>query len=266
MKFLIETQTDLEKIGSFASSDQNKKFSELKSTIVNSLKTIGDLLLANINGKTFGIPKQAIVASNILFESYDPPYYTSRTVKIYVELESSYIPIGEMPDWLLSYDYYNKIGRSIIYQWDYLAYLKDLYIITKEFEYIIPLFDSLNRFEQDYIEDNQYQLSTICEGKDPVVRTFFDEKFIGTGIELNDQTGYFSNFIPFDYRVEIVPVSSAFATETPIKITELVLLVLPVILNPLINTPILNKIVLLGFISGVMMTVVIVYVKRPQNH
>ncbi|NHJ47113.1 MAG: hypothetical protein FK733_04925 [Asgard group archaeon] len=266
MDFLLEAQDDLEKIGSYPFAYKNKEFESLKSYLANSLRASGNLLLANINSKTFGIPKQAIVSSKLLYDSIDPPYFTARSVKVYIELESSYIPIGEMPNWVIQFDYFNKIGRSIIYQWDYLEYLKDLYLITKEFEFVVPIFDSLNRFDQDYNDDNQYQLSTICEGKDPVARTFFDEKYIGTSIELNDNSGFFSDFIPFDYRIEVFPISSAFATETPIKISELVLTVLPVVLNPLINTPILNKIILLGFISGVMMTIVIIYVKRPQNH
>ena len=80
---------------------------------------------------------------------------------------------------------------------------------------------------------------------------------------MNDKTGFFSSYIPYNYRENISPVTNAFAIETLQQISALVLKVLPAILEPIFSNPI-NQVVIVGFIIGIIMTVSVVYVKRPR--
>jgi hypothetical protein len=265
MNFLMQARESLQNIGSYYYKEQNNQLKGLKRDLDNVLIKIGDLLLTKIDSKTSGILKETIVSNLVLHESYDPPYYSPKSVNIHIDLNPNKISIDDLPVWLHQCDSYRETGISSIYQWDYLFNLKQLYFITDEIDYIMPLFECLKCFNQDYQEDSQYQLTSICEGKDPVARTFFEVDITGTNIELNDKTGLFGKHIPSDYRKEVIPISSAFATETPVKISELTLDIYPIVLQSVLSTPMLDRAVLFGFISGIIMTIIIVYVKRPRN-
>ena len=51
--------------------------------------------------------------------------------------------------------------------------------------------------------------------------------------------------------------------ETPQHISALVLNVLPALLETIFSNPI-NQVVIVGFITGLIMTIAVVYVKRPR--
>ncbi|NHK31972.1 MAG: hypothetical protein FK730_11510 [Asgard group archaeon] len=265
MDFLLKSRDDLLAIGHYSNRDLNKEFNAIKKGLDNALESIGNLIIDNIDSKTCGISKQTVIANSLLLGSNIPPYYSAKPIKITIQIESTSFPLSELPEWIHSYNYYSSIGQSNIYQWDYLNSLSDLYAITRNTYYIAPLFDAVELFDQDLREDDQYQLSAICEGKDPVVRAFFDESYIGTNIELNDNTGIFGNYIPYDYRQEVLPLANAFASETPLRIFELILKAIPIFNAPLFSEIIVNKVVLVGFITGLMMTIAVVYVKRPKH-
>lgn len=264
-EFLLNACNDLLAFGSYSSRELYRKLKSTKKILGNTLETIGDLIINKIDSKTLGIPKQSVVANSLLFGSNIPPYYTAKPIKVTIQFDSTEYTLTELPEWIYSYNYYKDIGLSHIYQWDYLSYLNDLFAITRNTYYISPLFESVELYNQDFKEDGQYQLSAICEGKDPVVRAFFEENYIEANIELTDHTGIFGNYIPYDYREEVLPLSNAFASETPLKIIELILMSIPIFLEPLFSEVIINKVVLVGFITGLMMTVAVIYVKRPKH-
>ncbi|NHJ41249.1 MAG: hypothetical protein FK731_14550, partial [Asgard group archaeon] len=232
MELLLKARNDFQLIGSYSNFDLNRQFKIIRKNLDKTLETIGNLIVSKIDSKTVGIPKQSVLANSLLYGSNIPPYYTAKPIKITIEIDTSEYTLTELPEWIYSYNYYNNIGLSKIYQWDYLNLLSDLFTITRDTYFITPLFDSLELFKKDFREDNQYQLSAICEGKDPVVRAFFEENFIEADIELNDYTGIFGNHIPYDYRKEVLPLSNAFASETPLRIIELLLKSIPVFFEP----------------------------------
>ena len=139
-------------------------------------------------------------------------------------------------------------------------------MILEDPEIIIPLFDSLTLFTDDYLQDDQYQLLSICEVKDAVARAFFVDTLIDSSIILSDKTGVFGNAIPYNYRSAVSPVTYAFAAETPQRISALILTILPMLTDiiEIINDPI-NQIVIFGFVSGVIMTVAVIYIRRPKH-
>ncbi|NHJ85052.1 MAG: hypothetical protein FK734_06290 [Asgard group archaeon] len=257
MKFLLEVHDDLEAYG--LSDDEN--IIALQEEVDNTLSILGDLLLTNIKENTFGIPKQSVI-SNFGVDFPIDHNYMVENIKVNILMSNINFPDSEIPDWIIHYDPYSEMGCSIIYQWDYLNLLKELYIDTRNDDYLIPIFESLNKFVIDYTEDNQYQLSSVCEGKDAIVKKFFKEEYVVNEVELKDNTGIFSNNIPYQYRDEVSPVTGAFSAETPQKIAAMILTILP-LLQEFFVEPI-NQIIIIGFISGIILSVAVIYIRRPK--
>ncbi|MHA1221065.1 MAG: hypothetical protein ACTSQB_04960 [Candidatus Heimdallarchaeota archaeon] len=235
----------------------------LTTTLDETLGSLGELLLSNINSKTLGIPKQSIIGNRTV-GVLDTCYFEIKRIKLTINLAGIVIPYNELPDWIYNFNLYTKTGRTYVYQWEYLFLLERLFTLTDDTKYLDPIFESYLNFNQDYLDDQQYQLASICEGKDAIVRTFFEETFVVDSIELIDTTGLFDNLIPYDYRCDTLAVTNAFAVETPQRIIGVILSILPNLLAPILSNPI-NQIVLIGFISGIIMTVAVIYYKRPKH-
>ncbi|MBK5112920.1 MAG: hypothetical protein KGD59_14530 [Candidatus Heimdallarchaeota archaeon] len=256
MEFLLQVKKDL---AIFAPNDD---MAVLKERVDNTLTSLADLLLENIDQSTSGISKNSIVGNNLI-DCGGSHFYAICDVFVTVDLSEIYASIDDIPDWMDQFDVYTGLGRSKIYQWDYLYLLNDLFLLNDDKNLLDPLIQSLLLFQADLLDDDQYQLSAICEGKDAIAKTFFSEHLVEDSVVLNDKTGFFTNNIPFNYREEIFPVTHAFSIETPQRISALVLNVLPAFLEPLLNNPI-NQAVIVGFITGIIMTVAVVYVRRPR--
>ncbi len=256
MEFLLQVKRDL------TIYTQSDEMSLLKDRVDNALDSLANLLIGNIDHTTFGISKNSIIGNN-LQDTGGSHFYSICDVSVTVDLTQTFMLADEMPDWLYHYDVYTCLGRSKIYQWEYLFLLNDLFQLTKNKDLLDPLIQSMLIFRADYLEDNQYQLSAICEGKDAIVKTFFSENLVEGSIDLNDKTGFFTSNIPYNYRENILPVTNAFAIETPQHISALVLNVLPALLETIFSNPI-NQVVIVGFITGLIMTIAVVYIKRPR--
>ena len=256
MEFLLQVKRDL------TIYTQSEEMSLLKDRVDNALDSLANLLIGNIDHTTFGISKNSIIGNN-LRDTGESHFYSICDVSVTVDLTQTFMSADEMPDWLYHYDVYTCLGRSKIYQWEYLFLLNDLFQFTKNKDLLDPLIQSMLIFRADYLEDNQYQLSAICEGKDAIVKTFFSENLVEGSIDLNDKTGFFTCNIPYNYRENILPVTNAFAIETPQHISALVLNVLPTLLETIFSNPI-NQVVIVGFITGLIMTIAVVYIKRPR--
>ncbi|MHA1123109.1 MAG: hypothetical protein ACTSPC_09975 [Candidatus Heimdallarchaeota archaeon] len=256
MEFLLQVKRDL------TIYTQSNEMTFLKDRVDSVLDSLVNLLLENIDHTTFGISKNSIIGNNLL-DTGGSYFYAICDVSVTVDMTQCLMIPDEMPDWLYNYDAYSGLGRSKIYQWDYLFLLNDLFQLTNDKDLLNPLLQSMLIFQADFLEDDQYQLSAICEGKDAIAKTFFSENLCEESIDLTDKTGFFSSYIPYNYRENISPVTNAFAIETPQQISALVLKVLPAILEPIFSNPI-NQVVIVGFIIGIIMTVSVVYVKRPR--
>ena len=256
MEFLLQVKRDL------TIYTQSNEMTFLKDRVDSVLDSLANLLLENIDHTTFGISKNSVIGNNLL-DTGGSYFYAICDVSVTVDMTQCLVMLDEMPDWLYNYDAYSGLGRSKIYQWDYLFLLNDLFQLTNDKYLLNPLLQSMLIFQADFLEDDQYQLSAICEGKDAIAKTFFSENLYEESIDLNDKTGFFSSYIPYNYRENISPVTNAFAIETPQQISALVLKVLPAILEPIFSNPI-NQVVIVGFIIGIIMTVSVVYVKRPR--
>jgi len=260
LSFLLKAYPDLINIGSYQEKVLLKEFEVFQEEVKEALLTLGDFLLANIDEKTMGIKQQVVIGNLIEAPTY--PYYRIKNVKITIDLNHIGLPLNELPAWIYSYNQFNARGKTFLYQWDYLFLLKELYSLTQEKRFIAPTFETLLTLKQDFQEDNQYQLTAICEAKDAIARYFFEPSFLTERVELQDKTGYF-DFIPYSYRLEVLPVTSAFATETPQRLTGLVLQVLPSLLEDLFNNP-MQRIIFVGFLTGFILTIIVIYLKRPK--
>jgi len=256
MEFLLQAKRDLDVYTS------NSEMSLLKNRVDVALDSLANLLLRNIDQTTFGISKNSIVGNNLI-DTGGSHYYAICDIFVTVDLTQNLMTPDDIPDWLCHYDVHSCLGRSKIYQWDYLNLLNDLFLLNNDKDLLDPLIQSMLIFQSDFLEDNQYQLSAICEGKDAIVKTFFSENIVEDSIDLNDKTGFFPSCIPYNYREDVLPVTNAFSVETPQRISALVLNILPAILEPIFSNPI-NQVVIVGFITGIIMTVAVVYVKRPR--
>jgi hypothetical protein len=256
MEFLLQVKKDLDLYAS------DEEMGLLKVRVDNTLATLAELLIDNIDQTTFGITKNSIVGNNLIAGGGDQ-FYAISDIHVKVDLSEIYASVDDIPEWVDQFDVYTGLGRSKIYQWDYLYLLNDLFLLNDDKNLIDPLIQSMLMFQSDLLEDDQYQLTAICEGKDAIAKTFFSENLDENSITLKDRNGFFTNNIPFNYREEILPVTNAFSIETPQRISALVLSILPVLLEPFFNNPI-NQAVIVGFITGIIMTVAVVYVKRPR--
>ncbi|MBN1330656.1 MAG: hypothetical protein JXA54_14375 [Candidatus Heimdallarchaeota archaeon] len=263
MSFLLKAYDHFSKIGAFKDKEKNSYLDNLISKIKNTILDLGKFLLANINPNTLGIPKQSVIAA-ILLKTGTSQSYITKNIKITINIDSLTFPLSELPNWIFNYNEFSNTGQSYIYQWNYLYLLKDLFVITGNEAFVEPLFKSHELFTLDYLDDKQYQIAAICEGKDAIVRTFFHEDFVINNIELRDYSGLFSNIVPYKYRSDVFPVTNAFALETPQRINGLILSILSYFLEPILDNPI-NQVVIAGFMLGIIMSVVVVYIKRPKH-
>jgi len=261
LSFLLNAYRELLTIGEYQDKILAREFAAFQEDFKETIMSIGEFLLSKINKKTMGIQKQVIIG-NILGGHETYPYYKVKSVKVTVDLRHIGMPFNELPDWLYIFDSFNVKGKTLLYQWDYLFLLKELFLLFNEKRFIDPAFETLLTFKQDYSEDEQYQLTAICEAKDAVARYFFEPTYFMDTVELCDNTGYF-DLIPYSYRAEVLPVTSAFATETPQQVTGLILTVLPSLLKDLFYDP-MNRVILIGFLTGFVLTVVVIYLKRPK--
>jgi hypothetical protein len=255
-EFLLQAKDDLDKISLNLDS-------RLIENIDNTLIELGDLLLDNIDRGTMGIPKQSIVGYNSTH--VEEKLYGINHVNIAVRLGSQFSE-NNLPAWIHTYEPLTGIGYTKAYQWDYMLLLQQLFKLTSNIDYFIPLYHSLEIFIEDYLEDDQYQIPAICEVKDAVARALFKEKYSDNQITLSDPTGLYGNIIPYSYRSTVSPVTNAFASETPQQISALLLQSLPFLpkIEEILSNPI-NQVVIIGFVTGIVMTVAIMYVKRPKN-
>ena len=258
MDFLITAQSDLDVFGTEKMSIIND---EVKVSIQSIIKLFGE----KIEPSTFGIPKQTILGFEYQQDDTTQLYGTKNTM-VNVNFLDLYNHNITIPDWIFNYNPFTFLGTSYIYQWDYLNLLQEAFLILEDPEIISPLFESMALFTEDFTQDNEYQLLSICEVKDAVARTFFVDTLVDTSIVLSDKTGIFGNAIPYYYRTAVSPVTYAFAAETPQRISALILTILPMLTDiiEIINDPI-NQIVIFGFVSGVIMTVAVVYIRRPKH-
>jgi len=237
-------------------------FTKLNSRLTLVQTSLGDLFLNNINRDVFGLPKQTIIGT--LAERTTYPLYFVRTIDLSISFEFEYLTPDQMPNWISSYNPVSQIGSTQVYQWDYLELLNSLFFINREERFVVPIIDALNLFTEDYLDDNQYQITSLCGVSDAVARAFFTIEYDGSSIIFNDLTGCYGNIIPYSYRPCVMPVTNAFSTEIPQSISSLVLNIIPLLSSNFFSDPI-NQIVLIGFITGIVLTVAIVYVKRPKN-
>ncbi len=258
MEFLLEAQSDLT---IFGTEEMNYLNDKLQSTILS----ITELFELMTHKSTMGIPKQTILG-NSNPQEHETHYYSAENILVKINFFDSLTNEILLPDWLENYNTYTFLGTSFIYQWDYLTLLKDAFLNLKDPAIVTPLFDSLVLFSEDFLQDEQYQLLSICEAKDAIARTLFTEALVDSSIILSDQTGIYGNAIPYKYRSEVSPVTNVFAAETPQRVSALILSILPSLadITEVISNPI-NQIVIFGFACGVIMTIVVIYIRRPKH-
>ncbi|MFW9921676.1 MAG: hypothetical protein ACFFDW_00105 [Candidatus Thorarchaeota archaeon] len=253
-QFLLDSKLIIDNFG------YEETIRNLRNNLDNTIGLLIDLLLSNIDPNTMGIPKQSIIGNEYKV-SDSTSLYNIKPIQISVNLENI-----EFPDWVHIVDQGKGLGVTTVNQWQYLELLKEAYLITNNLEAVGPLLDALHLFNSDFQDDYQYQLLSICEVKDAIARTFFKESRIEDKIELNDITGIFGNSIPYNYRSEVLPVTSVFAAETPQKVTSMVMAIIPFLpeLSEILDNPI-NQVVIGGFIFGVILTITVVYIRRPKH-
>ena len=166
MEFLLQVKRDL------TIYTQSNEMTFLKDRVDSVLDSLANLLLENIDHTTFGISKNSVIGNNLL-DTGGSYFYAICDVSVTVDMTQCLMMLDEMPDWLYNYDAYSGLGRSKIYQWDYLFLLNDLFQLTNDKYLLNPLLQSMLIFQADFLEDDQYQLSAICEGKDAIAKIFF---------------------------------------------------------------------------------------------
>ena len=260
MSFLLEARQEVITFG----------YDELLSSLIIDLdETITsqtNLLIDSIDTTSTGISKQSIVGNTVGI-GRNANVYEINDIIVSIDFSKNIDSNLDIPRWVSSFDEDTKIGSTTVKQWDYLDLLYRAYLELDNAEILEPLFDSLFAFNSDFLDDNQYQVLAICEVKDAVAKKFFRENIVGDKISLNDITGLYGNSIPINYRPEVLPVTTAFAAQTPQKLSALVLSLLPLLSDYLeiISNPI-NQVVIVGFISGLILTIIIAYIRRPKNN
>ncbi|MBD3191680.1 MAG: hypothetical protein GF308_13615 [Candidatus Heimdallarchaeota archaeon] len=255
--FLLGTYKDLNKF----SLD---RFSFLINRQNRALQAIADLLFANIDEETKGLLKQAVIGSSFLRSSL--PIFEVFNVKLEIDLRFVNIPLNNLPNWIIDFNPFDMTASSNIFQWDYLRFFYKLYQIFEEEEYLIPLVSAFQLFNEDYQEDQQYQILAICGVKDAVANIFFREKMAGGQMKLCDNTGHYGDAIPYGYRQGVSPVTHVFASVIPQDISAM-LLSIPEF-QPLIELDFydpINQIVLCGLFGGILLSVIVIYLRRPKH-
>ncbi|MHA1243689.1 MAG: hypothetical protein ACTSP7_03845 [Candidatus Heimdallarchaeota archaeon] len=237
-------------------------FTKLQSRLTLVLTSLGDLFLNNVNRDVFGLPQHTIIGT--FSERTIFPLYFVRQIDVSINFQYELLSTDQIPNWINSYNPYTKIGSTHVYQWDYLDLLNSLFFINKEERFVEPIIDAFTIFTDDYASDNQYQITSLCGISDAIARTFFSLEFNGYTITYNDETGHYGNIIPYSYRTGVKPVTNAFSTEVPQSVSSLILVIIPLLNLNFLSDPI-NQIVLIGFITGILLTVAVVYKKRPKN-
>lgn len=237
-------------------------FSKIEGRLRLVLTSLGDLFLNNIDRDVFGLPVHSIIGTFAERTSF--PLFFVRPISIAISFQYESISEDQLPNWINSYNPYTKIGSTHVYQWNYLELLNSLFYINTEERFIAPIIDALDMFNDDYSDDNQYQLTSLCGISDAVARTFFSLEYNGYTISYRDTTGYYGAIVPYSYRSGVSPVTNAFSTEIPQAISSIILNIMPLLSLNFFNDPI-NQIVLIGFIAGIILTVAVVYQKRPKN-
>lgn len=257
--FLLNAKQDLELFS------HHSELSSLKSLIDKTIYSLSDLVIENIDLDTQGISKQSIVGNNLDY-SLGSQIYCVMDIVIEVDLSGNDLMEEDLPNWLINYNQETEKAQSLVQQWKYLKCLFSAFAIYQDTKFIEPIFTTFILFNQDFQEDEQYQLLSICEVKDAVARNFFIEELIDTNIGLNDLTGLYGSSIPYSYRSEVFPVTRAFAAETPQQVSAMVLSILPILENlfEILSNPI-NQIVISGFVTGLILTISVVYIRRPKN-
>lgn len=258
MEFLLEAQSDLTIFGT-------EKMNYLNDQVQSTILSIIELFESMTHKSTMGIPKQTILG-NTNPQGHETYYYSAENIVVIVNFFDIATSEILLPDWIVNYNPFTLLGTSCIYQWDYLTLLKEAFLNLNDPTLVIPLFDSLLLFNEDFIHDDQYQLLSICEVKDAVARTLFTEVLVDSSIILSDTTGIYGNAIPYKYRSDASPVTCVLASETPQRVSALILSILPLLsdIADIISNPI-NQIVIFGFVSGVVMTVAVIYIRRPKH-
>ncbi len=258
MEFLLKAQSELAIFGT-------EKMNYLNEQVQSTILSITDLFELMTHKSTMGIPKQTILG-NTNPQEHETFYYSAENIVVSVNFFDATSNEILLPDWITNYNPFTFLGTTFIYQWDYLTLLKDAFLKLNDPTIVAPLFDSLMLFNEDFLQDDQYQLLSICEVKDAVARTLFTEALTDNSIILSDKTGIYGNAIPYKYRSETSSITYAFASETPQRVSALILSILPLLSDiiDVISNPI-NQIVIFGFVSGVVMTVAVVYIRRPKH-
>lgn len=255
--FLLKSYKDLRRF----SLD---RFTFLLNRFDRVLGTTAELLLANIDEQTKGLLKQTVVGTS--FSQNSSPTFEALNVKLEIDLHFANISLNNLPGWIIDFNPLDMTASSKVCQWDYLQYLYEYYQIFEEEEYLDPLLDALELFTQDFQKDQQYQLLSICGVKDAVANVFFREELSGGQIKLCDHTGFYGDAIPYHYRPGVSPVTQVFATVIPQDISAM-LLSLPQIQHNIgldVYDPI-NQIVLVGLFGGVVLSVIVIYFRRPKH-
>jgi hypothetical protein len=259
LNFLLEVFSDLEKY-------PIDYLSLIKEDLFTAIKSAADLLLSKIDDDTTGIPKQGIVGvpSPTISELFE-------TKPIYVKIAFSYnqIDLDQLPLWINDYNLLDNVGYTRVHQWDFISIYENLYQIFNNTKYLEPLFNSLITFNNDYFEDQEYQLLAICEVKDAIARLLFSEEVKDDALYLSDSSGIYGDLIPYTYRQNVFSITNAFSMETPQRLSSLLLELRPQVDMPIIQPEILqdpiNRIVLIGFIGGILIAAITIYIKRPRN-
>ncbi|MHA1433546.1 MAG: hypothetical protein ACTSO7_06850 [Candidatus Heimdallarchaeota archaeon] len=240
----------------------SKAYPKLVSRMTLVLTSFGDLFLNNINRDVFGLPLHSIIGT--FAERTTFPLYYVKPIDVAISFQLEFLNPDQIPNWINDYNPYTKIGSSHVYQWDYLELLNSLFYINKEERFVNPIIDALTMFNDDYSIDEQYQITSLCGVSDAVARKFFELEFDGLTITYKDLTGYYGNIIPYSYRTGVMPVTTAFSTEAPQHVSSIILSIIPLLSLNFFSDPI-NQVVLIGFISGIVLSVAVVYKKRPKN-
>lgn len=257
--FLLEVKEDL------ASFGYHSDLSSLKVATDNTIRSLTDFITEKINPTTQGIAKQSIIG-NTIGVTENMPLYTSMKIQIAIDLSPQIFEEKKLPTWIMNHNIDLNKAYAEVNQWNYLQSLYKAFLLFEEPSFVASIFNSFQVFYEDFIEDQQYQLLAICEVKDAIARTFFIENLADDIISLNDRTGIYGNSIPFYYRSEVSPVTRAFAAETPQKVSVMVLSILPILESflEIISNPI-NQVVIVGFVTGLVLTIAVVYIRRPKN-
>ncbi|MHA1121825.1 MAG: hypothetical protein ACTSPC_03350 [Candidatus Heimdallarchaeota archaeon] len=257
MDFILKAQSDLVVFGT-------EKMTYLNDQVQSTILSITELFDLMTHRSTMGIPKQTILGNTNPTE-HETYYYSAENIVVNINFFDM-APNILLPDWIANYNPLTFLGTSYIYQWDYLTLLKEAFLNLQNPDIVTPIFDSLLLFNEDFSQDNQYQLLSICEAKDAVARTLFTEALIDSCIILSDKTGIYGSAIPYKYRTGVSPVTNVFASETPQRVSALILSILPLLsdIADVISNPI-NQIVIFGFVSGVVMTIAVIYIRRPKH-